>query len=103
MIVGAGDCGEKIYREIRDNARLRYHVVGFLDDDRAKRGMKIHSIPVLGEIEDLEPIAKRVGADEMLIRRSVLSDIQDAVKGPEQQPSQDVARQNGTTIGGTQL
>jgi FlaA1/EpsC-like NDP-sugar epimerase len=67
LIIGAGDCGEKIYREIRDNARLRYNVVGFLDDDRAKRGMKIHSIPVLGEIEDLEPIAKRVDADEMLI------------------------------------
>jgi FlaA1/EpsC-like NDP-sugar epimerase len=67
LIIGAGDCGEKIYREIRDNARLRYNAVGFLDDDRAKRGMKIHSIPVLGEIEELEPIARRVGADEMLI------------------------------------
>jgi FlaA1/EpsC-like NDP-sugar epimerase len=67
LIIGAGDCGEKIYREIRDNASLRYNVVGFLDDDKSKRGMKIHSIPVLGEIEDLEPIAKRLGADEMLI------------------------------------
>ena len=42
-------------------------MVGFLDDDRAKRGMKIHSIPILGEIEDLGPIAKKVDADEMLI------------------------------------
>jgi FlaA1/EpsC-like NDP-sugar epimerase len=33
IIIGAGDCGEKIYREIRDNARLQYHVVGFLDDN----------------------------------------------------------------------
>jgi FlaA1/EpsC-like NDP-sugar epimerase len=67
LIIGAGDCGEKIYREIRDNARLRYNVVGFLDDDKTKRGMKIHSIPVLGEIEDVGPVTKKVGADEALI------------------------------------
>jgi len=67
LIIGAGDCGEKIYREIRDNARLRYNVVGFLDDDKAKRGMKIHSIPVLGEIEDIGSVAKKIRADEALI------------------------------------
>ena len=31
LIIGAGDCGEKIYREIRDNAQLRYNVIGFID------------------------------------------------------------------------
>jgi FlaA1/EpsC-like NDP-sugar epimerase len=67
IIIGAGDCGEKIYREIRDNAGLRYNVVGFLDDDPTKVGMKIHGIPVLGYIRDLEMIEKRVSADEALI------------------------------------
>jgi FlaA1/EpsC-like NDP-sugar epimerase len=41
--------------------------VGFLDDDNAKRGKKIHSIPVLGEIEDIQAIVKKFGADEALI------------------------------------
>jgi len=36
LIIGAGDCGEKIYREIRDNEQLKYNVVGFLDDDHKK-------------------------------------------------------------------
>jgi FlaA1/EpsC-like NDP-sugar epimerase len=67
LIIGAGDCGEKIYREIRDNTRLRYNVVGFLDDHSAKIGMKIHGIPVLGSIEDIEAVAERVRADEALI------------------------------------
>jgi FlaA1/EpsC-like NDP-sugar epimerase len=67
LIIGAGDCGEKIYREIRDNARLFYNVVGFLDDDTSKVGMKIHGIPVRGYIKDLEAIAKNVRADEILI------------------------------------
>jgi len=67
LIIGAGDCGEKIYREIRDNARLRYNVVGFLDDDKAKSGMKIHAIPVVGQIEDVKDITKKLSADEALI------------------------------------
>jgi FlaA1/EpsC-like NDP-sugar epimerase len=67
LIIGAGDCGEKIYREIRDNARLGYNVVGFLDDHRSKVGMKIHGIPVLGPIRDIEAVTESVGADEALI------------------------------------
>jgi len=67
LIIGAGDCGEKIYREIRDNARLRYNVVGFLDDDKAKSGMKIHAIPVVGQIEDIKDITKKLSVDEALI------------------------------------
>jgi FlaA1/EpsC-like NDP-sugar epimerase len=67
LIIGAGDGGEKIYREIRDNAGLRYNVVGFLDDDHSKMGMKIHGIPVLGSVDDLEKIARSCKADEVLI------------------------------------
>jgi len=67
IIIGAGDGGEKIYREIRDNAGLRYNVVGFLDDDHSKVGMKIHGIPVLGYIMDMEAIVRKIKADEVLI------------------------------------
>jgi len=67
LIIGAGDCGEKILREIRDNARLQYNVVGFLDDKPAKIGMKIHGVPVLSRISDIKAAAKKVRADEGLI------------------------------------
>jgi FlaA1/EpsC-like NDP-sugar epimerase len=67
LIIGAGDCGEKIYREIRDNPRLGYRVVGFVDDDPEKANFKIHGIPVLGNTTDLQAIATRVKADEILI------------------------------------
>ena len=67
IIIGAGDCGEKIYREIRDNTTLPYHVVGFLDDDIKKIGRTIHGIPVLGSIDDSIAAAKKVHADEALI------------------------------------
>ena len=67
LIIGAGNAGEKIYREIRDNAILEYNVVGFLDDDPAKIGKKIHGVPVLGYIADINKIIKKVRADEAMI------------------------------------
>lgn len=67
LIIGAGDCGEKIYREIRDNPRLGYNVVGFLDDNPVKLGMKIHGIPVVGYIEEIEAACRNLRADEALI------------------------------------
>ena len=67
LIIGAGDGGEKIYREIRANAGLQYRVVGFLDDDPAKIGKKIHGVPVLGRINELQKAVSKVKADEALI------------------------------------
>ncbi|MBU4343914.1 MAG: polysaccharide biosynthesis protein [Desulfobacteraceae bacterium] len=67
LIIGAGDCAEKIFRELRDNARLKYNVVGFLDDNPVKIGKKIHGIPVLGCIKDIKTIARQAKVDETLI------------------------------------
>jgi FlaA1/EpsC-like NDP-sugar epimerase len=67
LILGAGDCGEKILREIRDNATLRYRVMGFLDDDEMKVGKRLHGVPVLGTTHDLKKVAEVVRADEALI------------------------------------
>jgi FlaA1/EpsC-like NDP-sugar epimerase len=67
LIIGAGNGGEKICREIHDNARLQYTVIGFLDDDLGKVGKTIHGIPVLGPIEDIRIIAKKADVDEALI------------------------------------
>ena len=67
LIIGAGDCGETIYREIHANARLKYYVIGFLDDDINKIGKKIHGIPILSTIEEIGSVVKKVRADKALI------------------------------------
>lgn len=67
LIIGAGDCGEKIYREIHNNTGLKYRIVGFLDDHPSKKGKKIHGIPVLGPVEDVKDASKIMNADELLI------------------------------------
>ena len=67
VIIGAGDCGEIMYREIRDNAKLSYDVVGFLDDNPNKFDRKIHGVPVLGKIDEIKMVAKKLAIDEALI------------------------------------
>ncbi|MCF8061772.1 MAG: polysaccharide biosynthesis protein [Deltaproteobacteria bacterium] len=67
LIIGAGDGGEKIYREIQGNPRLGYEVVGFVDDDPAKAYLHIHGKPVLGGVEDIGAVVKRMDVDEILI------------------------------------
>ena len=67
LIIGAGNCGEKIYREIHDNPQLNYKVVGFLDDNSSKIGRMIHGRPVLGIIGDLSRIIDQAGVEEALI------------------------------------
>ena len=67
LIIGAGDAAEKMVREIRENPRLQYEVVGFLDDDSTKKGMRIHGVPVLGPVPKIHDMAYRDEMDEILI------------------------------------
>lgn len=67
LIIGAGNCGEKICREIINNPHLHQNIVGFLDDDPEKLGKKIHGIPVLGPVNDIKSISREMEADEALI------------------------------------
>jgi FlaA1/EpsC-like NDP-sugar epimerase len=48
LIFGAGDAGEMIVRDMR-NRRCGYVPIGFIDDNPAKRGRRIHGVPVLGD------------------------------------------------------
>jgi len=66
LIIGAGDCGEMICREFRENASIKSHIIGFIDDDRSKLGRKIHGISVLGPIDDIEKIVESTGADDLI-------------------------------------
>jgi len=67
LIIGAGSSGEKILREILENPHLRFHVIGFLDDDPAKRGRAIHGVPVLGCVEKLPELKERHKIEQVFI------------------------------------
>jgi FlaA1/EpsC-like NDP-sugar epimerase len=67
LIVGAGNAGEALLREIHRMQVERYDVVGFIDDDPAKQGMNIHGIAVLGTVDQLLEVCQKHGVEEIAI------------------------------------
>jgi|WetSurMetagenome_2_1015567.scaffolds.fasta_scaffold00078_34 FlaA1/EpsC-like NDP-sugar epimerase len=65
LIIGAGDAGEKVLREIRDNPLVLFEPFGFLDDSKVKQGQMIHGVRVIGTIDDLQKLPDEY--DEILI------------------------------------
>jgi len=59
LIYGAGDAGITLLREIRNNPRLAYHVCGFLDDARDKKGLLISGIEVLGGGDEVKSLVTK--------------------------------------------
>ncbi|MEW5985874.1 MAG: nucleoside-diphosphate sugar epimerase/dehydratase [Chloroflexota bacterium] len=67
LIMGAGDAGSIMVRELQHNPRLGLEPVGFVDDDAAKHGMSIHNVPVLGNRLDIPQLARNYKVDEVII------------------------------------
>jgi FlaA1/EpsC-like NDP-sugar epimerase len=68
LIVGAGDGGRLVLREILRNRELGLSPVGFVDDDVRKRGLRIDGVPVRGNTEgDLPRILDEAEPDEVII------------------------------------
>lgn len=67
LIVGAGDAGEALAREIQHRPNLGVRIVGFVDDQTAKWNSHIRGIRVYGPIKNIERIAKKTGAEEVFL------------------------------------
>ncbi len=75
LIVGAGDAGSLLLRDIENQPDLGMHVVGFLDDDPAKRGMTIRAARILGPTSALEEVVAEYGVDEIFVAIPSLSPV----------------------------
>lgn len=67
LIVGAGEAGAMIVREMRNNPAVGMVPVGYVDDNRAKIGMRIRDLPVLGTRESIPKLVRERNLDEVLI------------------------------------
>jgi len=67
LIIGAGDAGEMIVREIIRQSNSEYIAIGFLDDDLSKIGKQIHGVRVLGAISKLESAISKYAIDEVIL------------------------------------
>src|SRR3954447_5202203 len=67
MIVGAGEAGQLVAREMQRSPELGQTPIGFIDDDPRKRGMRIHGLKVLGTTGKIDRLLDDVEPDEVII------------------------------------
>jgi FlaA1/EpsC-like NDP-sugar epimerase len=67
LVVGAGDAGQLILREMQRNPLLAYTPIGLVDDDARKKNLRIHGVRVLGTTDELRHLIRDHRPDEVLI------------------------------------
>ncbi len=67
LIIGAGDAGALVVRELQKSSQINLTPVGFLDDDTAKQKQEIHGVPVIGTISNLSDVLDNQSVDEVII------------------------------------
>uniref|UniRef100_UPI002ACEC9D0 polysaccharide biosynthesis protein n=1 Tax=Anaerolinea sp. TaxID=1872519 RepID=UPI002ACEC9D0 len=67
LIVGAGDAGALVVRELQKNPQLNLIPIGFLDDNPAKQRQQIYGVPVVGTLSDLEKVIDQTRAQQVII------------------------------------
>lgn len=67
LIVGAGEAGSLLAREMQRHPEAGLNPVGFLDDEPGKARRQVVGLPVYGRVDELPLVAQRVEAEEVLI------------------------------------
>lgn len=67
LIVGAGDAGNMLVREITNSRHVNKRVVCIVDDARAKQGSYLHGVRIMGTRSDIPRLVKKCHVDEIMI------------------------------------
>lgn len=67
LIIGAGDAGEMIVRDMKNNPQYHYEPIGFIDDDLFKKGLSIHGVPIFGPRTMLREVLDKQRPEEVLV------------------------------------
>ena len=67
IVIGAGEAGVRLVQEVEANPGMGMHIVGFVDDNPAKKKATVRGVPVLGTTDQLPQITRKLSVDEMII------------------------------------
>lgn len=67
LIIGAGDGGAIVARELQHNGALGMEPIGFIDDNPLKQKMSLYGIPVLGSRENIPYMVSQYDVEEIII------------------------------------
>jgi FlaA1/EpsC-like NDP-sugar epimerase len=67
LVVGAGDAGDTVIKEMRRSRQLAMTPIGLIDDDPRKKNLRLHGVRVLGTTDDLPHLLRDNKPDEIII------------------------------------
>lgn len=67
VLVGAGEAGFSVAKELALNPNLALHPVAIVDDDSSKHGSTIWNVPVIGSLCEIEGLVRNNNVDEVFI------------------------------------
>ncbi|MDE7163281.1 MAG: polysaccharide biosynthesis protein [Clostridia bacterium] len=67
MIIGGGNAGATLIREIQTTDKIDYNPVCVIDDDVAKVGKRIGNVKIVGTTEEIKKCAEKYAIEEILI------------------------------------
>lgn len=67
LVIGAGDAGEMVWREVSRSDSAPYYIVGFVDDAQDKHGSTIHGVEVLGGVDQVPDLVDTLRIEDIII------------------------------------
>ncbi|MBA3657927.1 MAG: polysaccharide biosynthesis protein [Gemmatimonadaceae bacterium] len=67
LIVGAGDTGKQVVKELFSMPQLNFDPIGFVDDDTTKHNHTLCDLPILGGLDAISRIVEEHGVAELII------------------------------------
>lgn len=67
LIVGAGSEGDIVIQELKNNPKLLKKPIGIVDDDIKKQCRRMHNVPIIGMVKDIDSIVTKYDIDEIII------------------------------------
>lgn len=80
LVIGGGDAGAMIIRELKNHSKLRSKPIAIIDDNPQKEGTHINGVPIVGQREDIISVVRKRKIDEIIIaipsaKRSTIKEI----------------------------
>lgn len=73
LVVGAGAIGQSVVREVRQNPKLRWNIVGYVDQDADRRGQSFQGVRVLAGLDGLDGLLGRMSIDQVVLANHALT------------------------------
>ena len=73
LIIGAGEAGNAIIKEIVNSPYVNMKIVGIIDDDKTKKGKFLHGVKIIGDRNDIVDVAETYRVDEIIIAMPTVS------------------------------